>query len=76
MGTVRVKTQTGTLEFKIKGDNPNPVELATIRRIVTSQAVPERSERRAVQQDEQLFDRKTGIHYWKISNLNPYETIK
>jgi len=21
-------------------------------------------------------DRKTGIHYWKISNLNPYETIK
>ena len=61
MGTVQVKTQTGTLEFKIKGDNPNPVELAAIRRIVTSQAVPERSERRAVQQDEQLFDRSTGI---------------
>ena len=66
MGTVRVKTQTGTLEFKIKGDNPNPVELAAIRRIVTSQALPERSERRAVQQDEQLFDRTTGIQDLKL----------
>ena len=60
MGTVQVNTNSGVLNFTIKGDTPTPVEQMRIQKILREQSLKNTrtSER---QKAEQMFDYRTGI---------------
>lgn len=60
MGTVQVNTNSGVLNFTIKGDTPTPVEQMRIQKILREQSLKNTrtSERKKA---EQMFDYRTGI---------------
>ena len=60
MGTVQVNTNSGVLNFTIKGDTPTPVEQMRIQKILREQSLKntKTSERKKA---EQMFDYRTGI---------------
>ena len=60
MGTVQVNTNSGVLNFTIKGNTPTPVEQMRIQKILREQSLKntKTSERKKA---EQMFDYRTGI---------------